>query len=161
MPQYTIQEVAVENVTKGRNSYFVANVVYNKDGGENKTKKVMSFANPSVFNAVKDAKQGDVFDIEFTPGDQYYNWAKATPAGSAKAPAADSKGASVTSSRSTYETPEERAKKQVYIIKQSCLAQAVAAKGPDQDVQDYLETAQSFVDWVMDDGTMGSMETVD
>ena len=54
--------------------------------------------------------------------------------------------------RSTYETPEERAKKQVYIVKQSSINAAiqllsVGAKQPPS-TELVLTEAQKFVDFV-------------
>ena len=51
---------------------------------------------------------------------------------------------------STYETPEERAKKQVIIVRQSCVAQAVAlVKGSDKEgVEGVLEVAEAFEKFV-------------
>jgi len=117
----------------------------------------MSFANPAVYAAVQGFKEGDLLDVEITKNDAGYNtWASVklseatTGAGSAT-----SAGSKTAPARTTYETPEERAKKQVYIIKQSCLAQAVASYGTqvnEVDLEILLDTAQKMVDWVLDDG---------
>ena len=161
MPNITIQEVTLETVTKGRNSYNVATGVHTTDRGDNKTKKIMSFANPAVFAAIKDAKQGDVFAVTYTPGDQYYNWATATKA-SADAPAKATMASGGKVVGSTYETPDERKIKQLYIVKQSSIANAiellsVGAKTPPK-VSEVLETAQQFVDFVY--GTNENLETM-
>lgn len=158
MSNITIQEVTVETITKGRNSYNVATVVHTTDRGDNKTKKVMSFANPAVFNAIKDAKQGEVFEVAFTPGDQFFNWASAKPVGTATAAPKTATGGKVVGS--TYETPDERKIKQLYIIRQSSISNAiellsVGAKTPPK-VDEVLDIAQHFVDFVY-----GTNETVD
>jgi len=51
---------------------------------------------------------------------------------------------------STYETPEERAKKQVIIVAQSCLAQAVsyAKDRPDATLDNILDVAEEFEKFV-------------
>jgi hypothetical protein len=92
MAQYTIQSVDITVENKGKNTWNIANVKYDSKG-ESKTKKVVSFKNPEVFNTVKALKEGDVVEVSFTPGDEYYNWsgvkvlggqaAKETPAASA------------------------------------------------------------------------------
>lgn len=74
-----IQEVTVSTVTKGRNSYQVAEVVYSNDRGENKTKKIMSFSNPAVFAVVSKGAKG-WHDTE-SDGAPYYNWTSIKPAG--------------------------------------------------------------------------------
>lgn len=151
-----------EKIVKGRNSYNKMVISYSYQG-QSKTQQIMSFANPSVYAAIPGFKEGDSLDVEITKNDAGYNtWASvklsegATSA--ASAPSAGTKG-NTPVARSTYETPEERAKKQVYIIKQSCLAQAVAAVGeigPDGDTDHYISMAQQFVDWVLDDGSDGN-----
>jgi hypothetical protein len=158
MPQVTIQDVRIETVTKGRNSYQVATVVHTTPRGETKEKKVMSFSNPAVYATVSKATSGQVYDVGYTPGDQYYNWATislmeapgATPkasTGGTAAPAGDKVSAS------TYETAEERKIKQMYIIKQSSIGHAIdlmkhnnPGMQVDEDVT--LELAQKFVDFV-------------
>lgn len=159
MPFITVQEVITESVVKGRSKYEVATVTYTTDRGENKQKKVMSFSNPAVFAVAKGAISGQQYEITYTPGDQYYNWATMKAAGGdapaatpgARAPAA----AGSTPVKSTYETPEERKIKQMYIIKQSSIASAIelltAGLKPGSDrvaTADVLNVAQEFVDFV-------------
>ncbi len=153
MPQFTIQDVRVETVTKGRNSYQVATVVHTTGRGETKEKKVMSFSNPAVFAIVSKAQSGDVVDVEYTAGDQYYNWAKVTKASNEAAPAASGKAAPAAGKVvSTYETAEERKIKQLYIIKQSSIGHALEylklTQQNDFGVEDTLKIAQEFVDYV-------------
>lgn len=163
MPQVTIQDVRIETVTKGRNSYQVATVVHTTPRGETKEKKVMSFSNPAVFAVVSKAQSGEVYDVGYTPGDQYYNWAtiKIMDA-SGEAPAASTGGKAAPAggkvSASTYETAEERKIKQMYIIKQSSITNAIARAGqyPDPNAVDILSLAQQFVDFVY-----GNNETLD
>lgn len=59
--------------------------------------------------------------------------------------------------KSTFETPEERAKKQVYIVKQSSLSAAIsllsvgAKTPPDSDA--VIALAQKFTDFVFSDSS--------
>ena len=146
-----IQEVTIEEVRNGRNKYDKASVVYSFNG-ENRTQNLMSFSNPAVFAKVKALKPGEEVVVTVTKNDKGYNqWAAVEPVGNTKD---EPKSASATTGRvSNYETAEERAKRQVLIVKQSCLAQAVAFVDPDEDtnVQHVLDVAQQFVDWVMAD----------
>lgn len=147
-----------EKITKGRNSYNKMVISYSYQG-QSKTQQIMSFANPAVYAAVQGFKEGDLLDVEITKNDAGYNtWAsvKLATATGGTPPNATS---TVPARQSTYETPEERAKKQVYIIKQSCLAQAVATcAGQPKDALDnftsdeVLAVAQVYVDWILDDG---------
>jgi hypothetical protein len=152
MSQVTIQGVTVETVTKGRNSYQVANVVYTNSRGENKEKKIMSFSNPAVFAIAQKLQAGNV--VEVALGDPpYYNWVAIAqtgvdaPSGVKAAPAAGGKVVG-----STYETAEERKIKQLYIIKQSSISNAIDYLKHDPDnrfsISDVIDTAQAFVDYV-------------
>jgi hypothetical protein len=155
MPQVTIQDVRIETVTKGRNSYQVATVVHTTPRGETKEKKVMSFSNPAVYATVSKAQSGQVYDVGYTPGDQYYNWATislmeapgAAPKASTGGTAAPAGGKVAIS---TYETAEERKIKQMYIIKQSSITNAIAraAQHTDPTAIDVLQLAQMYVDFV-------------
>lgn len=155
--------LTLDRTTKptAKGSYQQLEVAFkNLDSGKLESKKLMSFVKPdNAYKALNDAKVGDTFTITSIKkeGDQYWTWTEAT-AHAPGSPATASTGASNTSAattpaRSNYETPEERAKKQVFIIKQSCLAQAIAsmsvgAKTPPSRTT-ILEEAQAYVDWVM------------
>ena len=166
MPQVTIQDVRIETITKGRSSYQVANVVHTTPRGETKEKKVMSFSNPAVFAVVSKAQSGEVYDVGYTPGDQYYNWATIKLMEAAgEAPTASTGGKPAPTggkvSASTYETAEERKIKQMYIIKQSSITNAIAraAQHPDPNSIDVLQLAQMYVDFVY--GTNETLDSMD
>ena len=149
----------VKPTSKG--SYTVLTVVY-KDLGQNKVgeKKLMSFKEKSVFDAFAQSKSGDIFTVTMEEGEKYWEWTavsnappNSNPAGSAgTTPLA----ATPTKSAGTWETPEERAIKQVYIIKQSSISNAVAvltcgAKSPPS-FNDIVALAEQFKDYVLDTG---------
>lgn len=160
----TIQEVTTEFVKKPKGGYSVANVTYT-DNGKNFSKKIMSFANPAVFDAVKDAKQGDVFDVTVTKDGEYYNWSSAkkldkdTPEKAQAAPAAG------RVLGSNYETADERKLKQLYIIRQSSISNAIEFAKMRTPVEepytpgDILDLAQQFVDFVY--GTEEAVASMD
>lgn len=150
MPTYTFNNFTEEKIEKGRTPYYKMTVNYSAKG-EPKQKTIMSFSNPSVYNTIKGLSEGDQINVEFVKDDKYFNWATVEKASGLVAPTTESPalGASKPVARTTYETPEERAIKQVYIIKQSCLAQAVAYD-KEADIEMLLNTAQQFVDWVLD-----------
>jgi hypothetical protein len=129
--------------------------------GEPKQKTIMSFSNPSAYNTIKGLAGGDEIEVTFVKDDKYFNWATVERVagvvqGTNDKPQDSTVKAQPVVRTSTYETPEERAKKQVYIIKQSCLAQANAYSANRTDgyptVNETLGIAQQFLDWVMDDG---------
>lgn len=158
-----VQEVTVDTVQKGRNKYQVATVVYT-DGGKNFTKKIMSFSNPAVFDTVKNAKSGEEYEVKAVKDGDYWNWASIERAdGTAKAAPAAAQGGKVLGSN--YETADERKIKQMYIIKQSSIANAIEFyKHPkfantDVTVNDVTVLAQEFVDFVY--GTNETLEQMD
>lgn len=108
------------------------------------------------------AQPGDTFEIEVKKNDRGYNdWVSAVKGGAPTAsnvntsprttPTASPSGATAAP-RSNYETPEERAKKQVYIVRQSSISNAVDLLSVGQkstpDVDKVLEVAKRFEDYV-------------
>jgi hypothetical protein len=142
---FTGQETSFTKTAKGGYSTMV--VGYVDDKGANKSWKLISFANPKVFDIFKEAKPNSVYEVTTAKdAKDYTQWADAVLVGGATGPTAV-KPASV----SNYETREERAARQVLIVRQSCLAQAVAYYGLQKEAPnhvDLLSLADTFVDWV-------------
>lgn len=155
-----IQEVNVEFVKNGKNGYEVANVNYLYNG-DAKTTKIMSFSNPQVFKDVQKLV-GKTVEVQTTQNGKYTNWAKLEPVvASDDAPAGKSDVVKSVQARSTYETPEERSKRQLMIVRQSSISNAIAyykdiVDGGNEPatVDTVLNLAQQFVDFVYgnDDG---------
>ena len=151
----TIQEVNIEEVRNGKNKYDKAEVVHTANG-QSRTQKIMSFSNPAVFNVVRNMKPGEDYDITVTKNDAGFNqWAKVERVygESAETPVNAAKPTAARVNVSTYETPEERKIKQLYIVKQSSITNALAylnATRPNHDylVADVIDVAQGFVDYV-------------
>ncbi len=148
MTKVTIQEVTVSTVNTGKKPYSVAVVTYTTDRGDNKEKKIMSFSNPAVFAAVSKIKNPTVVEVE-NDGAPYYNWTQLKIANDEAPRAAASGATSVKVATSTYETAEERKIKQLYIIRQSSITNALTyLKDEDSSVDEVLTVAQKFVDFV-------------
>lgn len=157
---FSIQVVQVDKQFKPteKGGYTQLEVAFkNLSTGKLESKKLMSFTKPEgVYKALADAKQGDIFNITSNKNEKsgYWDWVAATQ-GAPDIPQQQQNkttGMGNASPKSTYETPEERAKKQVYIIRQSSLDRAVAvlsigAKTPPPD-ELIFEKAQKYVDWV-------------
>lgn len=102
--------------------------------GKVEMKPVMPFGvTAETAEVLKTATKGDLFTITKVKNDKgFIDWTAAAPE-AAPAPGknlpASSYAAPATSStqatKSTYETPEERAKKQVYIVRQSSITAAL------------------------------------
>jgi len=156
--QISVLSVQVTTVPTAKGSYQVADVAFKNltYGGKVEGKKIMSFgAGKSSFETLATAQPGDVFDVTVVKNDKGYNdWtgmSKGT-AGATTAQPAKATGQASAPVRSTYETPEERAKKQVYIIRQSSISSAIAAlsvgsKAPVKvsEAIDYAKQLEAYV----------------
>lgn len=126
---------------------------YVRDGKNNNRTLAGVGKTKDVITVLSKATMGDSFEIllEKSADDKFWNWVDAKKV--VPTAAAETVAAVKTSyqTKSTYETPEERAKKQVYIIRQSSLANAIEflnAQGKKFTVDEVLERAQEFVDFV-------------
>lgn len=156
--QVKINHVEVENIVKGRSRYSVATVSYSYKG-EARQQKLMSFANPDVFKKVQELV-GKTVEVELTKNDKgYTEWKSIAEAAGDSEPVSRPGVAGTTRvSGSNYETKEERAARQVLIVKQSSLSAAVEVlkhnAGKDKvDPQAVLDLAQEFTDWVFETNT--------
>ena len=144
-----VVDVTIEDVPKPKGgTYEKATVVYKGYEGKLESKALMGFATPKeVWEAIVKAKKGDTFSVEREkdPSGKYWNWVAINrqdmPVKTNAVP-----------SKPTYETPEERAQRQVYIIRQSSLTNAINLLGPKTKVDDVLKTATIFSDWVLQNG---------
>jgi hypothetical protein len=151
--QVIFNEVSYLDQSKGKASWQVANIVYSENGSNKKT-RLMSFGDgAAAFAAIRSLNPGDAIEVETKKNGDFINWVGVKKVEGGTAPVKQTGGYITGKSTGTWETPEERAKKQVYIIKQSCLAQAVAVIGSksDGDAGVYTGLAQQFVDWVMEE----------
>lgn len=163
-----INVIAVTTETKptAKGSYQMIEVTYrNLDKNKVESKKLMSFSKPdTAFKALATAKGGDVYDVTMVKNEQsgYWDWTNAERSladagGGATSSSAKTSGTvQSATTRGGWETPEERAKKQVYIIRQSSLATAVEAlsvgvKAPPKP-SDVIEYAKELEAYVLDTG---------
>lgn len=151
-----ILDVAIEHVKNGKKQYSKAQVAYSHEG-QARTQNIISFANPSIFAKVQE-KVGQEVEVTITKNAAGYNeWASlddvsATSQSVSSAPVSASPAGVVRTTGSNYETPEERARKQVYIVKQSSITAALTfLKGEAETPEQVLEVAQVFVDYVFKD----------
>ena len=146
-----IVNVVVEN--KGK--YQMANVSYKTEDGKVEGKKIASFTFKEVFKALSQSQTGDIFDVESQKNDKgYWDWTFVKAAGKNTAPT--SSGYSPTVRKGgDWETAEERAKKQVYIVRQSSVAAAIrlgelnGTTGPVTE-EDIIASAKLFEEYVFD-----------
>lgn len=155
--QVTILSVTIEN--KGK--YNIADTAYKDDQGKVGGKKIFSFgAAEKAYKVLSDPSAvGKTFEVTSVKNEKgYWDWTALSPAGSAPAASTGSASGIVQGTaatvRSNYETAEERANRQVLIVKQSSLSAAVAtlavgAKAPPKTAE-VLALAQEYVDFVFD-----------
>jgi hypothetical protein len=173
MPQIKIKVIAVDVTTTPTKtgSYQMAEVSYKNLTFQSKveSKKLMSFGgNAEAFKALNGAIKDDVYDIETVKNDRgYIDWIKVTQGSEGSNASSAAEGSKVSGSiqgtgRSTFETPEERAKKQVYIVRQSSITAAlstlsVGAKSAP-DVAKVIEVAKQYEAFVFGVGSLPKQE---
>lgn len=162
---------------KGKNKWNAVEVAYKKDG-KIEGKKLADFSGDKNYDAqAKEvfakailAKQGEIYNVQAEKINDYWNWIGFERAGAAntpsekvqESPSASSKGSEAPKAESSghsagrvtgsnYETPEERTRKQRFIIRQSSLTTALTyfeqiAKKASLD--EVMELAEQFVEFV-------------
>jgi hypothetical protein len=140
---------------KGGKAYQIIEVAYKDEAGRIQGKKLVSFQNPTVFDAFSKAQSGERFDVTSEKVGNFWNWTGVGPAGAAASVPTGSKptsGGKVIGNN--YETAEERKEKQRVITKLAVLNTAVAfltATGDKKASKEtVVESAEFFEKWVID-----------
>jgi hypothetical protein len=163
--QVQIVNVDVEVGKPGPKGWSKAVVDYMVNG-QNRKQNIMSFTNPQVYKDVTSGKfTGEAVEVSITKNAKGYDeWAAIQSTNSTSAaPAAPQSGQATVSpasatrvTGSNYETPVERARRQVLIVRQSSLTAALKflemQERPVPDTSEVLKIAQEFTDWVFDEG---------
>jgi hypothetical protein len=133
-------------------SYQEIEITYKTENGQVSNKKLMSFSNPSVFNHIKGLAKGEVVNVTTVKNAKgFWDWTGIgnegdAPAATQSKPATAQAGGRVTGSN--YETKEERAARQILIVRQSSLSSAVELLGAGNSVADVIATAKQFEAYV-------------
>lgn len=144
--------VSVEEKYTAKGGYKIATVDY-EGNGQRRKQKVMSFGEQADVFLVLTANPVGTYSIETKKNGNFDNWVKALPV--ADVPVAQSSPAQSNagySSGRSFETAEERAERQVLIVRQSVLDRAVqtlavgAKAAPKKE--DVVDLAQYYYDWV-------------
>lgn len=151
----------VKPTAKG--SYTMLTVNYRDANGRVASRNILSFAAKEVFNAFQNAKSNEVFEVtEDTNAKGYKEFTSAKSTGSFDPTAngqTGSTGSGTSASvapKSNYETAEERANRQVLIVRQSSLSNAIALAAQDkkpQTVSEIITVASQFEDYVFGRGS--------
>ena len=161
--QVNVVDVSNLNTHTAKNGrqYQSVEVMYKNDQGQAQNKKLMSFANPAVFKAAQEWQKGDVIHVSTEKdANGYWQWTAVggaddtTDTGSSSAPATQGNAAKPATrvSGSNYETKEERAARQVMIVRQSSLSNAVATlgiEGSKATANDVITLAKLYEQFVL------------
>lgn len=147
-----IQDVSrTDSTGKNGKSYGVLQVAYRADG-KLQEKKLMSFSNPQVFKHIEGLKKGDTVNVKTEKdGNGYWQWTAILNEEQQQPKPVQSGTTATRVTGSTYETPEERAIKQKYIVRQSSLTTAIQILGvgaKSLDKQAVLGLAEELENWV-------------
>lgn len=150
MPKITILSVNASVAPKG---YEVVDVGYKTEDGKTKGMKILGFGSQKeLIPVIKNAKRGDVYDAGFGQNDKgFWQFTSLSPSSAPSAPVA-----SAPAARGNWETSEERANRQVLIVRQSSLSSAVAfhaaaePKGITVPKETIVDTAKAFEAYVFD-----------
>ena len=170
--QITVIDVGTPNTHTAKNgrSYQSMEVTYKGDNGNVASKKLMSFSNPDVFKTAQTWQKNDTVNINAQKDDNgYWQWVGILGEGEsapvAKASASNpSKSSSTRVTGSNYETKEERAQRQVMIVRQSSISSAVnvlTAEGKSPTAQQVLDLASTFENFVMGNNTTTSIDDME
>lgn len=155
-----IVDVGAPNTHAAKNgrSYQSIEVTYKNDQGQTQSKKLMSFSNPTVFNHIRDLNKGDALNVTTEKdANGYWQW---TGIGGDNAVSETKQATPATGSRvtgSNYETKEERAARQILIVRQSSLSSAVelvaATSTEPSTVDNVIAIAKQFEAYVFSKST--------
>lgn len=155
--RFVFQSVSITDEKKpgAKQGYQKAVVIYTYNG-EPRKQTIVSFSNPGIFKQIQELQQGQEIEVDVIKNAGGFNEWKSIATGDS-APAANkgtpTNAAGVTKvTGSNHESKEERAARQVLIVKQSSLSAAVASLTPGAkaplDPDQVMAIAQNYVDWV-------------
>lgn len=137
-------------------SYEMIEVAYKNEMGQIQQKKLMSFKNPDVYKTALTWEKGATVHVQAEKNEKgYWEWIGLGEEAVASAPKPATSAPKSNTTRvtgSNYETKEERAARQVMIVRQSSISSAVSALTASNSIpktEDILQMAKSFEDFVM------------
>ena len=149
----TILKSEVSRAPKG---YNVAEIAYKTEDGKTKGMKVLDFLQKDVFATLKDTKPGDVLNADFEKNAKgFWQFAQVVKTGEKAdvATAATPVSAQTKSSGGNWETSAERQARQVMIVRQSSLSNAVAlfeaTKNTKVTPDNVIDVAKRFESYVL------------
>ncbi len=132
-------------------SYDKLTVTYKDQDNKVASKQLFSFTAKDVYQTLLKAEKGDTFSIDMEKENGYWTWkAVHRQDGTVKSET------TVNTYKPSYETAEDRAKKQIYIIRQSSISSAVEllkdhGTPEERSPEAVLAVAKQFVNFVLGD----------
>jgi hypothetical protein len=150
-----IQNTLKTAMSKANKPYKLHEIVYKNHSYQDKVEEVKINEFSKLFKTIGNLQAGQGFEVVKEKNDGgFWEWQSVTPLvpGAVPAPLAPTKSVAAAVAKSTYETPEERAKKQVYIVKQSSIGYAIEMLSVGAKTalkkEDVLVLAQELSNWV-------------
>ena len=147
-----------ETITPPGKNYKVCELGYRTEEGKVKAMKIFGFGpQKEVFDVATKVSPGDIVEAQFSQNDKgYWQFHKLTPTGAKEATDKSVAVPSAPTTRGNWETPEERAARQVMIVRQSSISNAIAflvalePKGTSTKTADeVIEVAKRFEHYVL------------
>lgn len=153
-------EMEVKPTKVAGKTYNLWKVVYKNKSFQDKVeeKKQAGFVAPQVEETLKSTKYGDKFTVVREKDGDYWKWIQLKKEGDEvmiqpqQGNAVPVSKAPTPTPKSTYETPEERAARQVMIVRQSSISSAVAALKVEKaalNSNDVINMAKDFENYVL------------
>lgn len=138
--------------TKAAKGYPIVELAYKTEEGQTKSMKIFGFGDQKgIADVCREAKQGDVLEVEFEKNARGF-WDFKSVLATGEVAATKSVSSDKPAKVGTWETPEERAVRQVAIARQSSLERAieflVATKGKSFTLTDVTDVASVLVEFV-------------
>ena len=155
-----VQNVLKSATNKNGKEYKVHEVAYKNHSFQDKLEEVKVNSYSKIFSQVGEMQASQSFLVDKEKNDGgCWEWQKVSPISPTdvvtETSPTETKTVKAAIGKSTYETPEERAKKQVYIVKQSAINYAIQALSPGAKTalktEEILVLAQKFANWVFSD----------
>lgn len=153
--QITVVDVGSLNTMQGKNgrSYQSLEIAYKNEQGQIQSKKLMSFGNQEVFKAAQEWTKGEVVALTTEKdANGYWQWIALGESAAPSTPSATTPAK--PAARSNYESSDERQTRQVMIVRQSSLSNAVATLALNKDSggassNDVINLAKQYESYVL------------
>lgn len=159
-----LSAVKTPSISKAGKPYTYLELAYKGEDGKVTGKKVMPFGEgKAVFEVLQAATNGEAYNIHSVKNEVsgYWDWTGAKKSDGTVTSTTTTSAASTETTRqpagkvtgSNYETSEERAKRQVYIVRQSSVTAALSFHGGKaKSTDEVIDTAKKFEAFVFNTG---------